>query len=79
MSGSTKMPTRNDVGQKVRAIGRIAQSIRLLRRFSALGHKRTNHGGPKTTFVRFGPIADIRFDGAVRRLVAGRPRMQSAR
>jgi hypothetical protein len=23
-----------------------------------LGHKRTNHRGPKSTFVRFGPKAD---------------------
>src|SRR5450631_570920 len=27
---------------------------------SAVGHKRTNRHGPKSTFVRFGPIADIR-------------------
>jgi hypothetical protein len=25
---------------------------------SALGHKRTSHRGPKSTFVRFGPKAD---------------------
>jgi hypothetical protein len=25
---------------------------------SALGHKRTNHREPKSTFVRFGPKAD---------------------
>jgi hypothetical protein len=28
---------------------------------SALGQKRTNHRGPKSTFVRFGPIADKRW------------------
>src|ERR1700690_966085 len=26
---------------------------------SAMGHKRTNHRGPKSTFVRCSPIADI--------------------
>ena len=29
------------------------------RQMSALGQKRTNHRGPKSTFVRFGPKADI--------------------
>ena len=27
---------------------------------SPLGQKRTNHRGPKSTFVRFGSLADIR-------------------
>ena len=30
---------------------------------SALGQKRTNLGEPKSDFVRFGPIADIRSSG----------------
>jgi len=30
---------------------------------SALGHKRTNHRGPKSSFVRYYPKADIRQTG----------------
>ena len=33
------------------------------RAVSALGHKRTNHRGPKSTVVRFGPKADKRMGG----------------
>jgi hypothetical protein len=34
-----------------------------------MGHKRTNHRGPKSTFVRFGPKADKRGDGWIVRYV----------
>jgi hypothetical protein len=36
---------------------------------SALGKKRTNHAGPKSEFVRFGPKADIRGCGRIVRFV----------
>jgi hypothetical protein len=36
---------------------------------SLMGHKRTNHRGPKSTFVRFGPKADKRGDGWIVRYV----------
>src|ERR1019366_5145164 len=36
---------------------------------SEMGHKRPNHRGPKSTFVRFGPIADKRGCGRFVRFV----------
>jgi hypothetical protein len=56
--------TKNRAGDVASAFTGAAEDLSAVQRFrsamSLMGQKWTNHRGPKSTFVRFGPKADKR-------------------